>query len=217
MTKEKKPKRFEFQKDMEIDIISELDPDFMEQDNYSYPFYKIQKTYYFGGVRKHIFIPISSPHKVIVEANPPRQGYSYLTWNTLNCYYLQKCMTAEQYKRFIHSCRDVAFSAHASNREEQKFDKKSFQWCNMFTIAVCFISVILMLFAEIEAIQSDDFHRTTSILVIEGLFLLSILMVFTMSFWNFCSKPPKKIFVNYEDNLRQKMQSHLDSTFKNNS
>ena len=119
-------------------------------------------------------------------------------------------MTMEQYKRFISSCRDIAFEAHASNREEQRFSKKSFEWCNRLTIAVCFIAVLFMLFAEIDAIQSNNFNRSTSIYIIEGLFLLSILMVFTMSFWNFCSKPPKKMFVNYEDHLRKKMQTHLD-------
>ena len=53
-----------------------------------FPNYKIARTFYFGGMKKELKIPISMPNRVIIEPNPPRQGYSHLTWNTLNQYYL---------------------------------------------------------------------------------------------------------------------------------
>lgn len=56
------------------------------------PNLKIDRTFYFGGIQRQLKIPLSMPHRVIIEPNPPRQGYSHLTWDTLNGYYLQKVM-----------------------------------------------------------------------------------------------------------------------------
>ena len=58
-----------------------------------YPNLKIERTFYFGGMKKQLKVPLSTPNRVIIEPNPPRQGYSHLTWNTLNSYYLQKALT----------------------------------------------------------------------------------------------------------------------------
>ena len=69
-------------------LLRELDIDFLEYDLYDIPYFKILKQYYYGGVKKDIWVPLSMPHRVIVEVNPPRQGYSHLTWNTINQYYL---------------------------------------------------------------------------------------------------------------------------------
>lgn len=63
----------------------------------SIPYYKIKKTYYFGGMKKELLIPISMPNRVIIEPNAPRQGYSNITWKGLNEYYLQKCMSKDEY------------------------------------------------------------------------------------------------------------------------
>lgn len=52
--------------------LRELDIDFLEYDLYDIPYFKIERSYYFGGVKRKIFVPISMPHRVIVEINPPR-------------------------------------------------------------------------------------------------------------------------------------------------
>lgn len=39
-------------------------------------------------MQKQIFIPLSTPERVIIEPNPPRQGFSNGTWKGLNEYYL---------------------------------------------------------------------------------------------------------------------------------
>ena len=75
--------------------LRELDTDFLEYDLYDIPYFKILRMYYYGGVKRQVWVPLSMPHRVIVEVNPPRQGYSHLTWNTINQYYLQRCMTKE--------------------------------------------------------------------------------------------------------------------------
>ena len=89
----KKEKKYNYKDDLIIQTNQELDIDFLEYDLHDIPFFKINRKYYFGGVKKEVLVPVSMPHRVIVEANPPRQGYSHLTWNTLNAYYLQKSMS----------------------------------------------------------------------------------------------------------------------------
>ena len=37
-----------------------------------YPNFKIPRTFFFGGMKKSLKIPISMPNRVIVEPNPPR-------------------------------------------------------------------------------------------------------------------------------------------------
>lgn len=64
--------------------LRELDIDFLEYDLYDIPYFKIMRMYYYGGVKRQVWVPLSMPHRVIVEVNPPRQGYSHLTWNTIN-------------------------------------------------------------------------------------------------------------------------------------
>lgn len=52
-------------------------------------------------MKKDLKIPISTPDRVIVEPNPPRQGYSHLTWKGLNEYYLQKCLDRNEYEEIL--------------------------------------------------------------------------------------------------------------------
>ena len=85
--------QYAFKRNLQIQNIETLDNDFLEYDLYDIPYYKLQKKYYFGGVKRDLRVPLSMPHRVIIEANPPRQGYSVSTWNTLNAYYLQRSMT----------------------------------------------------------------------------------------------------------------------------
>ena len=37
-----------------------------------FPYLKIDSVFYFGGIKKKIKIPMSMPHRVIIEPNPPR-------------------------------------------------------------------------------------------------------------------------------------------------
>lgn len=37
-----------------------------------FPNYKISRTFFFGGMKKELKIPISMPNRVIIEPNPPR-------------------------------------------------------------------------------------------------------------------------------------------------
>ena len=37
-----------------------------------FPNYKIARTFFFGGMKKQLRIPISNPNRVIIEPNPPR-------------------------------------------------------------------------------------------------------------------------------------------------
>ena len=36
------------------------------------PCFKVNKTFYFGGMKKEVIVPLSTPDRVIVEPNPPR-------------------------------------------------------------------------------------------------------------------------------------------------
>ena len=37
-----------------------------------YPNLKLERMFYFGGMRRNITVPLSMPNRVIVEPNPPR-------------------------------------------------------------------------------------------------------------------------------------------------
>ena len=52
-------------------------------------------------MKKDLKIPISTPDRVIVEPNPPRQGFSHLTWIGLNEYYLQKAIDRNEYEEIL--------------------------------------------------------------------------------------------------------------------
>ena len=54
-------------------------------------------------------VPISTPDCVIVEPNPPRQGYSHLTWSGLNEYYLQNSLSRQEYEEILEKCKKIAF------------------------------------------------------------------------------------------------------------
>ena len=66
----------------------EDDEDFLEYRGTQYPCFKVARAYYYGGMKKKTFVPVSTPDRAIIEANQVRQGYSHLTWNTINSYYL---------------------------------------------------------------------------------------------------------------------------------
>ena len=53
-----------------------------------HPYFKVKHSFYFGGMKKKLAIPISTPERVIIHPNPPRQGFSKATWKGLNEYYL---------------------------------------------------------------------------------------------------------------------------------
>ena len=76
---------------------------------WGFPHIKIQKDFYFGGMKKGLKIPLSTPNRAIVEPNPPRQGYSYLTWHGLNEYILQKCLDRDEYNWVLNKFRQIAF------------------------------------------------------------------------------------------------------------
>ena len=40
--------------------------------SYGYPYYKVYRHYYFGGMKKELPIPISTPNRIIIEPNCPR-------------------------------------------------------------------------------------------------------------------------------------------------
>ena len=71
------------------------------------------------------------PHRVILEANPPRQGFLKNTWDHLNEYMLEHIMTEGEYLEIIECCRKIVFNVYTSNREESNFIEGSrFEWFN---------------------------------------------------------------------------------------
>lgn len=76
-------------------------------------------------MRKSLNVPVSTPNRVIIEPNPPRQGYSRLTWNCLNEYLLSNVMNQKKYNDLLHDCVKVCFQVYSTNREENRFLKGS--------------------------------------------------------------------------------------------
>lgn len=170
-----------------------------------YPNYKIARTFYFGGMKKELRVPISMPNRVIIEPNPPRQGFSHLTWNTLNEYYLQKCMKKKEYNEILVECMKIAFKVYAINREENRFLKNTvFMKLSNFVWFFCILSVFILILSELD----EEFNSTTQ-KVVEVMFTASILMVFIMSIVNFLQSPPLNIFINYEKFLRQQLRKYF--------
>ena len=58
------------------------------------------------------------PHRVIVEPNEPRHGFSNMTWQGLNHYYLQKSLEYKDYEEILEMFKKTAFRAYSINREE---------------------------------------------------------------------------------------------------
>lgn len=130
-------------------------------------------------MKKELKIPISMPNRIIIEPNPPRQGYSHLTWNTLNQYYLQKCMTQKQYEEILIECKKIAFKVYAINREENKFLKNTlFMKLSNLVWLFCVVSVMILFAGEVTGTHISD-------LIIQILFCVSIGLVFIMSIFNF--------------------------------
>jgi hypothetical protein len=76
-------------------------------------------------MKKSLNVPVSTPNRIIIEPNPPRQGYSRLTWFCLNEYYLQNVMNQKKYNDLLISCAKVCFEVYSANREENRFLKGS--------------------------------------------------------------------------------------------
>ena len=111
------------------------------------PYFKINKTFYFGGMKKEVIVPISTPDRVIVEPNPPRQGYSHLTWKGLNEYYLQKAMNRAEYNEILVDIKKEAFRVYAINREENRFIQNTFfDKFSKFVMVVCVLTICFMFF-----------------------------------------------------------------------
>jgi hypothetical protein len=116
-----------------------------------FPNYKIKKSFLFGGMKKSLNIPLSMPNRVIIEPNLPRQGYSHLTWNTLNAYYLQKCMSYQQYSDFLYECKKICFKVYSSNREESKMlTDTPFQKASNGVWMFCIITIVFLLISETD-------------------------------------------------------------------
>ena len=96
----------------------EPDEDSLDQHKYDFPHLKVAKWHYFGGMKRELWIPMSVPHRCIIEANPPRQGYSHLTWETINSYYLSKGLDYDRFKDILANCKNCALQSYAENREE---------------------------------------------------------------------------------------------------
>ena len=119
------------------------------QCNYSneIPYFKVNKTFFFGGMKKEVIVPLSTPDRVIVEPNPPRQGYSHLTWKGLNEYYLQKSMTRAEYNEILVEIKKEAFRVYAINREENRFIQDSiFDKFSKLVWLICTLTIAFMFF-----------------------------------------------------------------------
>ena len=91
------------------------------------PNLKIDRCFSFGGVRRMIKIPVSMPHRVIIEPNMPRQGYSHMTWNSLNGYYLENVISKSQYAEFLSECAKLAYKVYSKSRHRPDlYEKGSF-------------------------------------------------------------------------------------------
>ena len=82
------------------------------------PYFKIGRYFFFGGLRRYLKIPLSMPNRVIVEPNEPRHGFSHMTWQGLNNYYLQNSLSKIDYEEILTTFKKTAFKAYSRNREE---------------------------------------------------------------------------------------------------
>lgn len=121
-----------------------LDYNYKRDPNQTY--FKIHRTYYFGGMQKQIFVPLSTPERVIIEPNPPRQGYSNITWKGLNEYYLQKAIKKEEYIEILGVCKKIGFNVYSIFREESRFLKNTiFDKMCKFVWLFSFVTIVYML------------------------------------------------------------------------
>ena len=185
-------------KEISKEHIVSVDEDFIRQKDYpNVPYHKIRKKFYFGGMKKNHWIPMSMPHRCIVEANPPRQGYSHLTWNGLNQYYLQQVMDNEEYKRIVQQCNQLSHKAYTMNREESQFMRKSkFEMANNALFLVVGLAIFFLILTEFEDVLSKEIQ-----IAVEIVFAAVILYILLLSIYNFFNKPPDRIFINYEQLL----------------
>ena len=158
-------------------------------------------------MKKDLKVPTSNPHRVIVEPNPPRQGFSHLTWLGLNQYYLQNVLKKEEYEEILVQCKMTAFRVYSINREENKF--LSGTWFATFSSMVwviCALSIASLVYYEGFEKKYTHWGQTATIIT----FSISMFLVFVMSIINFLQSPPANIFLNYEKFLRIKLTEYFD-------
>lgn len=167
----------EKEKNMNLETRHALDYNYRRDPSQTY--FKIQRTYYFGGMQKQIFIPLSTPDRVIIEPNPPRQGFSNSTWKGLNEYYLQKVLKKEEYLDILNVCKRIGFNVYTIYREESRFLKNSFfdKFCK-FVWTVCSVTIAYMLVQEVKD-EPDD------ILITYILVSISLALVLVTSIYNY--------------------------------
>jgi len=188
---------------LEYVFLEDLDIDFLEYDLHELPFYKIEKKFYFGGVKKALLIPISMPHRVIVEANPPRQGY-HSSWSSINSYYLQKLFKSNEYSAIMKDCRLLGCKAHSLNRSENGFVFGG-KAITIFNMIVIFSFIIFTMITEIFTFEQDsdksikkgtDVFYTAAMDTLNNVvifyFAIAIASVFLASFYNWLLAAPEK-------------------------
>ena len=149
------------------------------------------RVYYYGGMRKKIFVPLSTPDRAVIEANQVRQGYSHLTWNTLNSYYLQKCVSKEQYLEIVSNCKKIAFDVYAQNRQENDYLKDDAQYkISVFVWAICFLAAILLFLEELDLMQFNE----KNLLIVRWIIVGCLILNFLMSLVNYGTLPKDEIF-----------------------
>lgn len=158
-------------------------------------------------MKKELMIPLSMPARVVVEPNPPRQGYSHLTWNGLNQYYLQNVMDKQEYEEILQNCRKIAFQVYALNREENRFlDGTTFNKLSRVTWILTAAAVLSLLLSEVAAADSNA--PQTWHFIIVG---LSVAMTIMVSIYNFWQEPSGNIYINYEEFLRKSIRTYFET------
>ena len=132
---------------------------------------------------------------MIVAMNTPRNGYSTkLTWNRLNAYYLQRCMSESEYHDILNTCNRLCLEAYEKHRKENQFidgvGHRAFRWVTvMFACAAVFV-LLLTEFADL----SGQAHQLTIFIF----FAVAIVLVLALGIYNCKLKPGEQIFEKYE-------------------
>jgi hypothetical protein len=166
-------------------------------------YYKVMKTFYFGGMKKEIMIPISMPNRVIIEPNPPRQGYSNFTWKGNNEYFLQKCLSKEEYIEMLGVLKNIGFNVYSIYREESRFLANTIfdRLCRFLWVS----SVGTMIYLLVNEIRDEPDEVIFSIILVAA----CILLIIVLSIYNFFQTPNSNIFINYEEFMHQSIQKYF--------
>lgn len=110
---------------------------------------KFDRLFSFGGVRKMIKMPVSMPHRVIIEPNMPRQGYSHMTWDSLNGYYLENIITRSQYTEFLNDCAKLAYQVYSKSRNKPALMAKGSLMTQLLgLVVIVFVGLLITLAAS---------------------------------------------------------------------